>query len=307
MGLVVFGSVNVDVTAYAARLPAPGQTLHGDSYAIALGGKGANQAVALARLGAPVELVGRTGRDAFGALARERLAGFGVGTAHLAEDAEEPTGIALIGVARDGQNAITVVGGANMAVTDADAGRAGAVLDKAAALLIQLEVPLPAALAAARRVRARGGLVILDPAPAPDAAFDGDVWAAIDCVTPNESETEALVGIRPLDPASALRAAAALTARGAGSAVVKMGAAGACWRTAGGEGHVPAPKVVAIDTVAAGDCFNAGLALALSDGRAMGEAVRFACACGALATTRRGASDAAPSRAEVEALLRAGW
>lgn len=307
MSLVVFGSVNVDVTAYAARLPAAGETVHGDSYAIALGGKGANQAVALARLGAPVELIGRTGRDAFGALARARLAGFGVGTAHLAEDADAPTGIALIGVAQDGQNAITVVGGANMAVSAADAGGAGKLLDGAAALLIQLEVPLAAALAAARRVRAGGGLVILDPAPAPGSAFDGDVWAAVDCVTPNETETAALVGIRPVDPETAAEAAAALMACGARSAVVKMGAAGAYWATGSGEGHVPAPTVVAIDTVAAGDCFNAGLALALTGGQGMGEAVRFACACGALATTRRGAADAAPTRSEVEALLRAGW
>ncbi len=303
MTIVVFGSTNVDIAAYAARLPAPGETIHGDSYTIALGGKGANQAVAAARLGARSELAGRTGTDAFGALARKRLADFGVGTDHLLADPNHPTGIAVIGVAANGENCITVIGGANMAVGSDDVGRLDLLFANAKILLLQLEIPLDAALEGAKRVRDAGGLVILDPAPAPSIPFMPEVWRAVDCMTPNETEAQALTGISPVDPASAARAATAMTERGLRVAVVKMGAAGVYWKSPEGEGHVPIFPVQAIDTVAAGDCFNGGLAFALARGNSLPQAVRFASACGALATTRRGASDSVPSLDEVEALI----
>lgn len=306
MSIVVFGSTNVDVTAYTERLPAPGETVHGSSYALALGGKGANQAVAAARLGAAVELCGRTGVDAFGALARQRLGDFGVGTGCLLADPDHATGMAMIDVAADGENCITVVGGANMAIDGADAARLAPLLGTAKVLLLQLEIPLAAGLAAAARMRAAGGLVILDPAPAPKAAFAPEVWTAVDCMTPNETETAVLTGIRPLDIASAARAAAVMAGHGLARAVVKMGAGGVYWRSPEGEGHVPSFAVEAVDTVAAGDCFNGGLAFALARGDCLPDALRFASACGALATTRRGASDSAPTLAEVEALLRSG-
>ncbi len=303
MTIVVFGSTNVDVTAYAARLPAPGQTVHGESYAIQLGGKGANQAVAVARLGAPVELAGRTGTDAFGTLARDRLTAFGVGTGHLLADAGTPTGIAVIGVSGDGENCITVIGGANMAVGRDDVARLSDLFAETKILLLQLEIPLEAALSAAKAVRRAGGFVILDPAPAPAEPFADDVWKSVDLVTPNETETEALTGIRPIDRASAAHAATAMMERGLPNAIVKMGAGGVYWKSAEGEGFVPSFKVEAIDTVAAGDCFNGGLAFALARGDELADAVRFASACGALATTKRGASDAAPSLGDVERLM----
>lgn len=306
MTIVVFGSTNVDVVAYSERLPRPGETVHGSGYSIGLGGKGANQAVAVARLGGTVELAGRTGVDAFGALARERLHHFGVGTSHLLPDPAAATGIAVIGVDAQAENCITVVGGANMAVDASDADRLAPVLAQARVLLLQLEVPLAPALAVAKAVRAVGGRVVLDPAPAPGEPLPDEVWRSVDVMTPNETETEALVGIRPVDIPSAARAAAALTDRGLPVALVKMGAHGVYWRSAEGEGHVPAFKVTAIDTVAAGDCFNGGLAFALARGDTLPDAIRFASACGALATTKRGASDAAPALDEVEALLRQG-
>ncbi|MEF2073006.1 ribokinase [Consotaella aegiceratis] len=305
MTIVVFGSINVDITAYAPRLPRPGETVHGDSYAVSLGGKGANQAVAVARLGAEVALAGRTGVDTFGTLARERLTAFVVGLDHLMADPANPTGIAAIGVDAKAENCITVVGGANMAVDETDVKRLDTVLAGAQVLLLQLEVPLAPALQAAERVRAAGGIVVLDPAPAPEATFPDDVWRTVHAMTPNESETEALVGIRPVDPPSAARAAAAMIERGLAMAVVKMGAGGVYWRSADGEGHVPTFPVTPIDTVAAGDCFNGGLAVALARGDRLEDAVRFASACGALATTKRGASDAAPTLDEVSALLEA--
>ena len=305
MSIVVFGSVNVDIFAYARRLPKPGETVHGASYAITLGGKGANQAVAAARLGTPVDLVGRTGNDTFGTLAREALTTHGVRMGALHHDPANPTGIAVIGVDETAENCITVIGGANMAIDGEDVERLGSVMDGARVLLLQLEVPLAASLAAARRFRAAGGLVILDPAPAPEGGFASGVWETVDAMTPNESETEALVGIRPVDVASAARAAQALNERGLRIAIVKMGASGVYYRAAEGEGYIKAFTVKAIDTVAAGDCFNGGLAFALHRGDALPDAVRFACACGALATTRRGAAEAAPGLAEVEALLAA--
>ncbi len=301
--IVSFGSVNVDVTAYPDRLPAPGQTVHAARYALGLGGKGANQAAAAARLGHPAELAGRTGDDAFAALARATLARLGVGTACLAADPAHPTGIALIGVEASGENAIIVAAGANAALDAGDVARAGHILDRASVLLLQLEVPVAASLAAALRARAAGARVVLDPAPAPPAGLPGALLRAADVVTPNETETEVLVGLRPRTPDEAHEAAGRLLALGAGCAVVKLGARGVAFRTATEAGFVPPFAVRAVDTVAAGDCFNAGLAAALARGDALADAVRFAAACGALATTRPGAAEAAPTMEEVRALL----
>ncbi len=303
--VVSFGSVNIDVTAYPDRLPAPGETVHASRYALGLGGKGANQAAAVVRLGQPAELAGRTGEDAFGTMAREALARFGVGTRWLGADAAHPTGVALIGVEASGENAIIVAGGANMALDESDVVRTGDALDRARVLLLQLEVPVEASLAAARRARAAKAQVILDPAPAPAGGLPDAFWQTIDVVTPNEGETEALVGLRPRTPEEAHLAAGRLLTLGAGCAVVKLGSRGVAFRTAQASGFVPPFRVVPVDTVAAGDCFNAGLAVALARGDTMADAVRFAAACGALATTRPGAADAAPRLAEVQALLRA--
>lgn len=305
MSIAVFGSINVDVTAYAERLPKPGETVHGTSYLTGLGGKGANQAAAAARLGAGVAMIGRVGTDSFGALARAELASFGVSLAHVADDAAG-TGIAIIGVDARGENVITVIAGANGAMGGADAVRAGPALDRAKVLLLQLEVPLTGALAAAARVRAGGGAVVLDPAPAPPTGLAPEVYAAVDILTPNESETGALTGTTPTNPAEGLAAAKALRARGLKAAIVKLGAQGVCVASADGERHIPAFRVTTIDTVAAGDCFNGGLAFALSRGEPLTEAVRFAAACGALSTTKKGAAASAPTLAEVEALLARG-
>lgn len=306
MTITVFGSVNVDVVAYAERLPSPGETVHGSGYAIGLGGKGANQAVAVARLGGMVELAGRTGIDAFGTLARDRLTQAGVATTHLQADPENPTGIAVIGVDAKAENSITVIGGANMAIDHTDVSRVAPRLRNTRVLLLQLEVPLNPALEAAALVRQAGGLIILDPAPAPSHGLADSVWRRVDVMTPNETETQALVGIRPTDETTATRAARAMIERGVSYAVVKMGAAGVVWHDGQESGFVPAFPVNAIDTVAAGDCFNGGLAHALEQGAPLKDAVCFAAACGALATTKRGASDAAPTAAEVAALMDAG-
>jgi ribokinase len=313
--ILCFGSVNIDITATSRTLPRPGETIHAERYAIGLGGKGANQAAAAARLaagsGTRVEFAGRVGQDAFGAQARAGLEAFGVGLAGLAVDAQNPTGIALIGVDARGENVITVVGGCNMAVDDTDIDRIGSLLDSAGVLLLQLEIPRQVTLAAAARAKRAGAFVVLDPAPVPagglpDSGPGAVDWGMVDLITPNESETEALIGIRPRTVDEAAQAAEHFLARGLRSVVVKLGANGVCYRDRAGGGFVAPFRVQAIDSVAAGDCFNAGLAIAIARGDSLAEAVRFAAACGALATTRAGAAAAAPTMTEARALLERG-
>lgn len=304
MAVAVLGSINMDVIAYLDRLPKPGETLHGTGYKMGLGGKGANQAVAARKLGSIVHFIGRTGADSFGDAARAELTSYAVDLSHIRRDETSATGIAIIKVGEGGQNMISVIAGANDAVNESDAAQAKSDLEKARVLLLQLEVPLSASLAGAKIIRAKGGTVILDPAPAPNQPFAAEVIAAIDIITPNESETAGLLGWQPATSDDALRAARELRAKGFRTAVVKLGAKGVAFSGPQEEGFVPPFKVTAIDTVAAGDSFNGGLACALDEGRSLAEAVRFAAACGALSTTKKGASAAAPTRAEIDTFLR---
>lgn len=306
MAIVVFGSINVDITGYGARLPRPGETVKAERYATGLGGKGANQAVAAARLGAEVRLVGCVGRDAFGDEALRWLAQAGLSTARVRQAAEAQTGIALISVSADGENQITVVPAANHALAVADLGPGLAAFAGARVLLTQLEAPPDASAEVSRLAHARGILVIHDPAPAPYKALSRGVLSNVDVLTPNARETEALTGIAPDTVDAALRAARALRDLGAGTVIVKRAAHGCVVSAPQFEGEIAAFAVRTVDTVGAGDAFNGGLAVALAEGRPMREAVRFASACGALSTTRPGAAAAAPSRGEVEALLARG-
>jgi ribokinase len=304
MSVAVFGSINMDVTAYLDRLPKPGETLHGSSYQMGLGGKGANQAVAVKKLGNDVAFIGRTGADAFGDAARAELASYGLDLSHIRRDGASATGIAIIKVGEGGQNMISVIAGANAMLDASDVAAARGDLEKCRVLLLQLETPLAGALAAARIIRAHKGTVILDPAPAPRQPLPSEVMNAIDIVTPNESETAGLLGWQPVTPDDGVRAARELNRKGFATAVVKLGARGVAFSGPAGEGFVPPFKVHAIDTVAAGDSFNGGLGSALDNGKSLADAVRFAAACGALSTTKKGASAAAPTRAEVDALLK---
>jgi ribokinase len=303
MSIAVFGSINMDVIAYLDRLPKPGETLHGSSYKMGLGGKGANQAVAAKKLGNDVIFIGRIGADSFGDAARADLTSHGVDLTHIRRDALSPTGIAIIKVGEGGQNMISVIAGANAAVDATDAEEAKGDLARCRVLLLQLEVPIAASLAAAKILNFHKGTVILDPAPAPREPLTQEVMAAIDVVTPNESETAGLLGWQPATPDDALRAARELRAKGFRAALVKLGAKGVAFSAADAEGFIPPFEVTAIDTVAAGDSFNGGLASALDDGKSLAVAVRFAAACGALSTTKKGASAAAPTRAEIDAFL----
>lgn len=301
MSIVVFGSINMDLVVRTPRFPAPGETLTGRTFFTASGGKGANQAVAAARLGATTRMVGRVGDDMLGTALLENLRTAGVDASGVQTDAGVPTGTALIVVDDAAENQIIIVPGANGEVGGAELARLEQVLEGAKLLLLQLEVPLEAVLAAAAAARARGVTVMLDPAPA--RALPAVLYQTVDILTPNESEAALLLGAPVRTQEEALQAARALQARGTPRVIVKLGARGLCWRAGEDEGFLPAFPVRAVDTVAAGDAFNGGLAAALSEGRPFAEALRWGAAAGALSTTKEGAQPSMPDRQAVLALL----
>lgn len=304
--IVVVGSINLDLVVTAARLPRPGETVLGDDVARIPGGKGANQAVAAARLGAETIFIGRVGDDESARMLVDSLVSAGVDVSRLRTAAGICSGTAVIAVAADGQNTITVVPGANHRLTAADVEEESDAFRGADAVLVQLEIPSAAAVAALRAARAAGALAILDSAPVPPLAERlPELWQA-DVVSPNQSEAEALVGVAAVDLPTAQRAAEALAALGAVQVALKMGAAGAFWRAADGATRfTPSFPVEAVDATAAGDAFTAALAVALAEGKNADDGMRFACAAGGLAASKRGAQPAMPTREAVEALLAA--
>ena len=301
--IVVLGGINMDLVATVDRFPLPGETVVGRGFTTYPGGKGANQAVAAARLGAKVSMVGRVGDDAFGHQLRHGLAVEGIDVAGVGIEAGSPSGIAVIQVDASAQNQIVQVWGANRTCGIGEAERVRDAVAGASVLMLQLEVPVEVSLKAAEAAQAHGCLVVLDPAPAPLTGLPPDFYTLCDCITPNETEAQALVGFAISNSGSAHRAAEELVRRGAKTAVIKMGEHGAYYLGADERGHVPAFPVKAVDSVAAGDAFNAGLAVALAEGRGLPDAVRWGAAAGAMAVTRIGAQDAMPRRDEVEALL----
>jgi ribokinase len=234
----------------------------------------------------------------------ETLRSYGVDTSGLQVDPQQSTALAVINVDARGENAITVVPGANMALDDSDAERAAQALPGAGLVLLQLEIPLAANQALAAQAAEHSVPVILDPAPAPDQPLPEELLGSLYALTPNEVEAEALVGYPVDDLEAAARAARHLRSWGVPLAVIKLGSRGAYFASAQEEGHVPPFPVQAVDSVAAGDAFNGALATALLEGRPIREALRWAAAAGALAVTRAGAMPSMPSRAELEPLLK---
>lgn len=299
--VVVVGSLNLDLVVRAPRLPAPGETVPGGVFATFRGGKGANQAVAAARMGAAVRMVGRVGDDAFGATLREGLTAEGIDVRGVRVTANVASGVALITVDDAGQNTIVIAPGANGALTPADVEESRPLLSGAKLLLLQLEVPVESVHAAARLARARGLSVLLDPAPA--APLPDGLLALTDALLPNEVEAAALTGIAIADLEAAAAAAAVLRRRGAGRVLVKLGARGV-WADLGDRAfHVPGIAVRTVDTTAAGDAFAGALAAALAAGSSWETAVVRANAAAALSTTRAGAQASMPSRDDVESFL----
>jgi len=294
----VVGSLNMDLVVKTSRLPRVGETVSGGTFSTFPGGKGANQAVAAARLGASVAMVGRVGSDAFGRQLVHGLTRDGIDAAHVQADTEAATGVAFIGVDEDGGNMIMVAPGANERVRPADVDAARDAIASARILLLQLEVPVDAALRAASIAKAAGGLVCLDPAPA--APIPEALYARLDAITPNELEAQTLTGVEIRSIADAERAAAVLRERGPQIVVVKLGSRGAFYLAPNERAHVPAISTRAVDTTAAGDAFTAGMGVALGEGRTVADAVVFATRVAGIKVTRLGAQAGMPTRAEVD-------
>jgi len=298
--ILVVGSINLDLVSTVDRIPTPGETLLGTSFATIPGGKGGNQAVAAARLGAAVHMIGRVGSDSFGELLRNALIVEKVDTSAVAT-VEGPSGVAAITVAADGNNSIVVTPAANATLRPADIAAARAEIRKAAIVLAQLETPLETVATLAKECSDAKIPFILDPAPAQPLPLD--LLRSVTWLTPNESETRTLLG--RTTPMTEAKAAERLLALGARNVILKLGARGAY--LAGADVptpvHVPSPDLRAVDTTAAGDCFNGAFAVALTEGRTPVEAARFACTAAALSITRTGAQTGMPHRADVNKLL----
>jgi ribokinase len=294
----VVGSANVDLTFRTARLPRPGETLTGHGFQQDFGGKGANQAIAAARLGAQVSLVARLGDDPFGQQSLRRYRDEGLDVAYVRLDAGRPTGTAAIVVDDAAQNCILVVPGANAALSPQDVRAAAVAIEQADVLLCQLEVPCESVLEAFRVARAAGVRTVLTPAPAVE--LPAELYALCDLCVPNETEAELLTGHAAggLDQAEA--AATELRRRGVGVVVVTLGGRGALLLDAEGARHVPAVRVEAVDPTGAGDAFTAALAVFSGEGLPLSEAARRASTVAALTVTRPGAQSAFPTRAQVD-------
>jgi ribokinase len=301
MSVVIFGSINMDLVVRTQRLPAPGETVTGHTFFTAPGGKGANQAVACARLGAQARMIGRVGGDVFGATLRDSLRDYGVDVSRVGVS-PGPSGVAVIAVDDAAENNIIIVAGANGTLGADDLAQLDSALDDATVLLIQLEVPIEMVVAAAQAARRRGVTVILDPAPA--RALPAELYAATDIITPNETEAAALVGFAVKDRQDAERAGRALIEQGVRAAAIKLGSKGSYWTDGARSDFAPALRVEAVDTVAAGDAFNGGLATALDAGLPLHEAIRWGQAAGALSVTKPGAQQSMPTREELERMLK---
>lgn len=302
MKVAVLGSLNMDLVMEVERLPRPGETVPGKGFTRYPGGKGNNQAIAAARLGAKVSLFGHVGDDSFGEellrVAREA----GVDASGVERIPGVPTGVALILVAPDGQNQIAYAPGANGRVSEAYVERVLPVLREADVLLLQLEVPLAPLAFLLRKLPEERPLVILDPAPVRD--LSSLPLARVDFLTPNREELGRLVGGAVTGRDALLQAARALLATGISHLVVKADKDGAFLAESGGVTRFPAYRVDAVDATAAGDAFNAALAVMLAEGRGPYEAIGYANAAAAIAVTRRGAASSLPTREEVQEFLR---
>ena len=300
--IAILGIFVADATFRTARLPRMGETVIGESVALSPGGKGSNQAVAAARLGAKVRFISRIGRDAFADMGLAAWADAGVEPLVARSDSAATGAAAVLVDAHTGENAIVVCPGAASEISVADIDAAAEAIRSAAVFVTQFEQPLPAAARALAIAREAGVTTVLNPAPAADAPKD--MLRLSDYVTPNEAEAEALTGIPVDDEDGARRAAAALRERGAGRAVITLGARGALFDGPGGAAFVPAFRAgPVVETTGAGDAFNGAFAVALAEGRDPGWAVRFACAAAGISVTRSGTSQSMPNRTEVEALM----
>jgi ribokinase len=299
--VLVIGSANMDLVFSAERFPRPGETLFASGFGMFPGGKGANQAVACARLGTQTLFLAKTGRDLFRGKLLASLKQSGVRLTHVISDPVAPTGIALIGVDAKGENQIMVVSGSNMRLLPADIRKRREIFSKARVVLLQLEIPLATVVCAAGLAARSGSLVVLNPAPA--RRLPRSLLRSVDYITPNETEAGVLSGMPVHSVKSATHAADRLIRMGVGNVIVTMGTRGALLVTPGSARLFPSPGVRAVDTTGAGDAFNGALAGALSSGMSIDGAITRACAVGAFSVTRPGAQASMPTAPELREFL----
>ena len=296
--IIVIGSSNMDMVVKTDHIPVPGETVLSGSFFMNAGGKGANQAVAVARLGGEVSFISKMGNDVFGKQFSQLFSDEGIDTRYIVSDEDLPSGVALITVDKAGENSIVVASGANANLKPDDIGEdARKQIAEASILLMQLEIPMETVEFAARQAAAHGVRVILNPAPVD--ILTTELLSHIDIITPNQTEAEMISGIKVVDIESSKQAARVICEKGVNSVVITMGARGSVIFHKETFSVVPAPVVKAIDTTAAGDVFNGALAVALSEGQELPAAVDFANRAAAISVTRLGAQQSIPYRNEL--------
>lgn len=296
--IAVIGSSNTDMVIKTSKLPIPGETILGGKFFMNPGGKGANQAVAAARLGGKVSFIAKTGDDVFGKQARQIFENENINTDYLVTDPGHPSGVALITVDAKGENCIVVAPGSNGYLSQVDIDLAREEILRSDIVLMQLEIPLETVVYAANLAFDAGKKVILNPAPA--AQITDELLSKLYLITPNETEAELISGIPVKDIKSATLAARNLFGRGVKVVIITLGSKGALLYTGDEAKLIPSPKVEAIDTTAAGDVFNGAIAVAISEGLELEKAVEFACKAAAISVTRMGAQASAPYWKEIK-------
>lgn len=297
--MIVVGSSNTDMVIRVDHIPAPGETIIGHDFMINQGGKGANQAVAISRLGGLVAFVARVGNDGFGKQALTQLANEGIDISHVLTTDDVPTGVALISVDNNGENSIIVESGANAMLSEEDMVGARDLITQADTVLMQLETPIPTLIKAARLAREAGARVVLNPAPFPVEGLPAELLSNVDIVTPNETEASMMSGVHVKDEESAFQAILEIQKLGIGKVVLTAGSHGAYTTIDNKMVCVPTFPVKAVDTTAAGDTFNGAICVALSDGLSLSDAIRFANHAASISVTRMGAWRSIPRREDL--------
>jgi len=299
--IVVVGSSNMDLVAKAPRIPVPGETLTGTDFFIAPGGKGANQAVAAAKLGANVIFVAKLGKDVFAAKSLENFESVNINTKHIEQLDDVPSGTAVITIDDDGQNVIIIIPGANAKLTPADVDKAEADIANAAVVVAQLEVPIETVEQATKVANKNNVPFILDPAPA--KPLSDELLELVDIIKPNETEAEILTGIKVTDETTAAEAADALLAKGVKTVIITLGEKGLMLASKETKEMIPGNKVEAVDTTAAGDAFTGSLAYGLANGSSIKDAAAYANVVAAISVTRYGAQPSMPTKDEVDEFI----
>jgi len=301
--IVVIGSSNIDLVAKSHKIPVVGETLTGTDFFMTPGGKGANQAVAAAKLGADVIFVARLGKDVFAEKSLENFKSVNINTKHIAQLEGVPSGVAIIAIDDNGKNIIIVVPGANGKLTPADVEKASADITSAGVVVCQLEIPIETVERAAEIAAKNKVPFILDPAPA--RPLSDKLLSLVDVIKPNETEAQTIAGIKVVDAETAAKAADWLLAKGVKNVIITLGEKGALLANKNGKETIQSRKVKAIDSTAAGDAFTGALAYGMANGKSLKDAAVYAGAVAAISVTRLGAQASMPTKKEVDAFIAA--